>query len=68
MEAEIDASLLQRALRGRPVEEAVTYLQSLPAEVDPVLEVEPAWMVRVPWFPFRISVVERASGEPIEPA
>ena len=67
MEADIDARLLQTAIRGRRVDEAVVYLHSLPAEVEPVLEVEPAWMMRVPWFPFRISVVQRAPGEPVEP-
>jgi hypothetical protein len=68
MEADIDAELVQTAIRGRPVNEAMTYLNSLPAEVEPALEVEPAWMDRVPWFPFRIAVVERARGESVEPA
>jgi len=67
MEADIDTHLLQTAIRGRPVDEAVTYLQSLPAEVDPVLEIEPAWMVRVPWLPLRISVVPRVVDERVEP-
>jgi hypothetical protein len=68
MEADIDASLLQTAIRGRPVDEAVAYLESLPAEVEPVLQVEPAWMIRVPWLPFRISVERRAVGEQAGPA
>jgi hypothetical protein len=68
MEAEIDANLLQKAIRGRPVDEATDYLHSLPAEVEPALEIEPAWMTRVPWLPFRISVVERVPGEQREPA
>lgn len=68
MQADIDARLLQTAIRGRPVGEAEAYLASLPAEVEPVLEIEPAWMVRVPWLPFRISIVQRLPDEPIEPA
>lgn len=67
MEADIDTRLLQTALSGRPVDEAKTYLESLPAEVAPVLEIEPAWMARVPWLPLRISIVERAPGEQVEP-
>jgi hypothetical protein len=67
MRADIDGGLLQTAIRGRPVVEAIAYLESLPAEVEPVLEIEPAWMVRVPWFPFRISVVQRAVDEQSEP-
>ena len=63
MQANIDAHLLQTAIRGRPVDEAVVYLESLPAEVKPVLEIEPLWMERVPWLPFRISVVQRALDE-----
>jgi hypothetical protein len=68
MEADIDGRLLQTAIRGRPVDEAVAYLESLPAEVEPVLEIEPAWMIRVPWLPFRISIVQREVGERVEPA
>jgi len=40
----------------------------LPAEVEPVLEVEPVWMVRVPWLPFRITIEQRALDERVEPA
>jgi hypothetical protein len=58
MEADIDVRLLQRAIRGRSIDEALAYLQqTLPTEAAPILEVQPEWMVRVPWLPFRISVV-----------
>jgi hypothetical protein len=67
MQADIDGRLLQTAICGRPVEEAEAYLHSLPAEVDPVLEIEPAWMVRVPWLPFRITIEHRTDGEQLGP-
>jgi hypothetical protein len=58
MEADIDALLLQSAIRGRPVDEALAYLRrSLPIEAEPTLEVRPEWMLRVPWLSFRISIV-----------
>jgi hypothetical protein len=58
MEADIDVHLLQNAIRGRPVEEAQAYLrQVLPIEAAPALDVQPEWMARVPYLPFRISVV-----------
>ena len=67
MEADIDARLVQTAIQGRPIDEAEVFLRSLPAEVRPVLEIEPAWMTRVPWLPFRIKVEHRASDEHVEP-
>jgi hypothetical protein len=67
MEADIDARLVQTAIQGRPVDEAEAYLHSLPAEVYPVLEMDPDWMTRVPWLSFRIKVEHRALDEHVEP-
>jgi hypothetical protein len=56
--------LLQSAIRGRPVDEALSYLQqTLPTEAAPALDVHPEWMARVPWLPFRISVEWQETGE-----
>jgi hypothetical protein len=64
MKADIDVRLLQEAIRGRPIGEAVAYLrETLPVEAEPTLRVHPAWMKRVPWLSIRISVVERDSAE-----
>jgi len=59
MEAEIDTLLLQESIRGQPIDEAVAYLaETLPVRATPALEVQPSWVQRVPWLPFRIRVVE----------
>jgi hypothetical protein len=59
MEAKIDALLVQEAIRGQPVDQAAAYLaNTLPVRTTPSLEVQPAWMQRVPWLPFRIRIVE----------
>ena len=64
MKANIDIGLVQRAIRGRPIDEALVYLhQVLPVDVKPSLRVDPDWMARVPWMTFRISVVETAAVE-----
>ena len=66
MEADIDVRLLQSAIRGRSIDEALAYLgQVLPTEAAPVLEVQPEWMLRVPWLPLRISVVWQEPGDEI---
>ncbi|MBN1935710.1 MAG: baseplate J/gp47 family protein [Anaerolineae bacterium] len=58
MEADIDQILMRKAIAGRPVDEALAYLrQTLPVELEPTLQVEPEWMIRVPWMSFRIHVV-----------
>jgi hypothetical protein len=58
-EAEIDETLLRKAIRGRPIDQALAYLrQTLPVETEPTLQVSPDWMIRVPWMPFRITVVK----------
>ncbi len=64
MEADIDVGLLRAAIRGRPIEDAVAYLnRTLPVERSPSLEVDPKWMRRVPWMPFRILVVKEGDVE-----
>jgi hypothetical protein len=64
MKADVDVGLLQEALRGRPIDEAVAYLeQTLPVETEPRLLVNPTWLKRVPWMPFRITVVEDTDAE-----
>jgi len=64
MEADVDLRLLQSAIRGQPIDEAVAYLSdTLPLEDAPVVEVNPSWLKRVPWMPFRISIVQ----EELEP-
>jgi hypothetical protein len=69
MEAEIDVAMLQKAIRGQPVDEALAFLrQALPTEAEPALEIEPSWMVRVPWFPFRIAVIRQERGDQVVPA
>ena len=66
MEAQIDVPLIQEAIRGQPIDEAVAYLaDTLPARTTPTLEVEPQWMERVPWLPFRIRVVEDEPAEEV---
>jgi hypothetical protein len=66
MEVEIDTSLIQEAIRGQPIDQAVAYLtETLPARTPPILEVEPSWMERVPWLPFRITVVEDKEMEEV---
>lgn len=69
MEADIDVRLLQEAIRGRPVGEALAYLRdTLPVETEPSLVVHPAWLKRVPWLSFRISIVETQSTKEVTSA
>ncbi len=64
MEAEIDQPLIRRAIAGRPIDEALVYLrQTLPVESEPLLYVEPKWMIRVPWMSFRIHIVYDSSTQ-----
>jgi hypothetical protein len=66
MEAEIDATLIQQAIRGQPIDAAVAYLaETLPTRTPPLLEVEPSWMERVPWLSFRIRIVEDRQMEEV---
>jgi len=55
--AQIDDRQVAKDVRGLPIEEALSYLrQQLPLSGDPVVVVEPDWLGRLPWFPFRIAV------------
>ena len=64
MKADIDVRLIQEAIRGRPIGEAAAYLSAtLPVETEPTVRVHPTWMKRVPWMPFRITVVEAENAE-----
>jgi hypothetical protein len=46
-----------RDVRGLPTDEAIGYLrQRLPLGAEPLVAVEPDWLGRLPWFPFRIVV------------
>lgn len=66
VEADIDVNMLVTAIRGRPVDEAVSYMQqALPMETEPSLTVEPDWLNRVPWMVFRIAIVHRELPESV---
>ena len=55
--AEIDDRQVAKDVRGLPVEEALANLgQQHPLSGEPVIEVKPDWLGRLPWFPFRIAV------------
>ncbi len=55
--AQIDGRQVASDVRGLPVEEALRYLrQRLPLAEEPVVVVEPDWLGRLPWLPFRIVV------------
>ncbi len=60
IEADIDEMLMKKAIAGRPVDQALAYLrQTLPVESEPTLQINPPWMIRVPWMSFRIHVVRQ---------
>ena len=64
--ADVDVQLLQQAIRGRPIDEALAYLRgTLPIETEPTLRVHPAWMKRVPWMMLRIAIIEEESAEEV---
>jgi hypothetical protein len=55
--AQIDDRQVARDVRGLPTDEAAGYLrQRLPLGAEPLVRVEPDWLGRLPWFPFRIFV------------
>lgn len=55
--AQIDGHQAAGDIRGLPIEEARRVLrQRLPLAGEPVVVVEPDWLGRLPWFPFRIAV------------
>jgi hypothetical protein len=58
MQAQVDYGLLRQAIRGQPVDQALSYLrETLPVETEPTLNVHPAWLPRVPLMSFRILIV-----------
>jgi hypothetical protein len=64
MKADVDVRLVQQAIRGRSIDEAMAYLrETLPIEAEPIVRVRPTWLNRVPWMAFRISVVEESQSE-----
>jgi hypothetical protein len=55
--AEIDDRQVARDVRGLRTEEALSQMsQQLPLSGDPEVVVEPDWLGRLPWLPFRITV------------
>ena len=55
--AQIDDREVASIIRGLPLEEARQLLrQRFPLAQDPIVAVEPDWLGRLPWFPFRIVV------------
>ncbi len=61
--ARIDLDAVRRAIAGRPVASARSYLsESLPLQADPRLDVWPAALGRMPFLAFRISMDVRPEG------
>ncbi len=55
--AEIDDRQVGKDVRGLSIEEALVQLRERhPLSGDPEIVVEPDWLGRLPWFPFRIAV------------
>jgi hypothetical protein len=55
--AQIDDRQVASDVRGLPIEEALLYLRRrLPLSSEPMVVVEPDWLGRLPWLPFRIKV------------
>jgi hypothetical protein len=55
--AQIDDRQVASDVRGLTSEEALRYLnQRLPLAREPLIDVEPDWLGRLPWFSFRIEV------------
>jgi hypothetical protein len=55
--AQFDTGQLTSQVRGMPVEEARRLLgQQLPLAGEPLVTVQPDWLGRMPWLPFRINV------------
>jgi hypothetical protein len=56
--AQIDTSQVTSEVRGLPLEQARRLLsQQLLLDEEPAVTVEPNWLGRLPWLPFRISVM-----------
>ncbi|MGQ9500837.1 MAG: baseplate J/gp47 family protein [Anaerolineae bacterium] len=55
--AQIDTNQIASTVRGLPVDQAQQLLaQQLPLAETPFVSVEPDWLGRLPWLPFRIRV------------
>ncbi len=55
--ARVDTQGIINGIRGRSVAEAKRYLsQYLALRQEPVIQVTPSWLGRVPWLPFRIFI------------
>lgn len=63
--AQIDDRQVAQDIRGLPVEEAQILLpQQFPLAGEPVVTIEPDWLGRLPWFPFRINVTVNEPENP----
>jgi len=55
--AQIDVNQVTSIVRGLPVDQAQQLLaQQLPLAETPLVSVEPDWLGRLPWLPFRIRI------------
>jgi hypothetical protein len=55
--AQIDGRQVASDVRGLRIEDALSHLrQQLPLATEPLVVVEPDWLGRLPWLPFRIVV------------
>ena len=58
----VDRESVRQAVKGRTIPEAQFGLASVvPFSRTPQIELWPVWVERLPWMPFRIEVVVRAS-------
>lgn len=58
----VDRERVRQAVRGRTIAEAQFALPSVaPLSRTPQIELWPLWVERLPWMPFRIEVIVRAS-------
>jgi hypothetical protein len=55
--AQIDTDQVASMVRGLPIDQAQRLLaQQLPLAEPPFVSVEPNWLGRLPWLPFRIRI------------
>ena len=58
----VNRETVRDAVRGRTIPEALdAMMRVVPLSRTPQVEVWPQWVDRMPWMPFRIDVVVRAS-------
>jgi hypothetical protein len=63
--AQIDPRQVAGDVRGLAAEEAAALLRrQFPLSGEPLVAVEPDWLGRLPWFPFRIAVEISEAGVP----